>query len=208
MGQNVGMSPQARRRPGRPPGGGHVVDRERLLDAAEIVIGRDGSGASLDAVAAQAGVTKPIVYARIGSRAALSDALASRLSERLIAAARSEIGRRRFDRDSLATFFRTTLATIAENRELFLYVTRGSSDDTAERTLYLAGRSATPLAELLRWWRQQHERDEAVALPWAYGIIGMLNLVSLWWIEEGDLPLEVLADQLAGLAWSGIDGDG
>lgn len=183
-----------------------MVDREKLLDAAEAVIRRDGSGASLEAVAAEAGVTKPIVYARIGSRAALSDALASRLSERLIAAGRREVGRRRFGRDALATFFRTTLETISEHRELFLYVTRGSSDDTAERTLYLAGRSAEPLSELLGWWRRHRGRDDAVAMPWAYSIIGMLNLTALWWIEESDLPLDVLAEQLADLAWSGVDG--
>lgn len=200
------MEPAARRRPGRPPGGGQVVDRERLLDAAEIVIRRDGSGVSLESVAAEAGVTKPIVYARIGSRAALADALASRLSERLISTSRREVGQMRFGHEALSTFFRTALETIAEDRELFLYVMRGSSDDTAERTLSLAGRSARPLAELLAWWRREHGRDEAVALPWAYSIVGMLNLVALWWIEEGVEPVGVLAEQLADLAWSGIDG--
>lgn len=201
------MNGSARRRPGRPPGGGHVVDRERLLDAAEAVIRRDGSGASLEAVAAEAGVTKPIVYARIGSRAALSDALASRLSERLIAAGRREVGRRRFGRDALVTFFRTALETVADDRELFLYVTRGSSDDTAERTLYLAGRSAVPFAELLAWWLRQHGRDDSPAVTWAYSIIGMLNLVALWWIEEADIEVGALAEQLADLVWNGIAGD-
>jgi len=59
-----------------------------MLDAAERVIARDGNGASLEAIATEAGVTKPIVYARVGSRAELSNALAARLADRLIAAAR------------------------------------------------------------------------------------------------------------------------
>ncbi|CAN5434496.1 TetR family transcriptional regulator [soil metagenome] len=183
-----------------------MVDRERMLDAAERVIAREGSGASLEAIAAEAGVTKPIVYARVGSRAALSDALAARLGERLIAAARAEVGPRRFDRIALTAFFRTTLETIRADRELFLYVTRGSSDDTSERTLYLAGRSAAPLAGLLAWWREHNGHDPVVAAAWAYAIIGMLNLVSLWWIEEGDASATVMAEQLADLVWSGIDG--
>jgi AcrR family transcriptional regulator len=183
-----------------------VVDRERMLDAAERVIARDGSGASLEAIAEEAGVTKPIVYARVGSRATLSDALAARLGERLIAAARAEVGPHRFDRAAIAAFFRTTLQTISAHRELFLYVTRGASDDTSERTLYLAGRSAEPLASLLVWWRERSGHDPSVAAPWSYAIIGMLNMVSLWWLEEGDASVAVLSEQLADLVWSGIDG--
>jgi hypothetical protein len=36
----------------------------------------------------------------------------------------------------------------------------------------------------------------------------MLNLVALWWIEEGHPPAEQVADQLATLVWSGMGGDG
>jgi hypothetical protein len=45
-----------------------------------------------------------------------------------------------------------------------------------------------------------------VATPWAYGVIGMLNLVSLWWIHEPDRPADVLAGQLADLLWPGLSG--
>jgi AcrR family transcriptional regulator len=176
-----------------------------MLDAAERVIAREGNGASLEAIAVEAGVTKPIVYARVGSRAELSNALAERLAERLIDAARAEVSSSRLDRDALAAFFRGSLETIGAHRELFLYVTRGASDDMPERTLYLAGRSARPLAVLLTRWRTSRALDPAVALAWAYAIIGMLNLVSLWWLEEDEGPsATVLADQLAELAWSGL----
>ena len=176
-----------------------------MLDAAERVIARDGNGASLESIAVEAGVTKPVVYARVGSRAELSNALAARLAERLLVAAGAEVGSTsRLDRITLAAFFRSSLETIGAHRELFLYVTRGASDDTPERTLYLAGRSAGPLAELLTRWRTRCGDDVAVAVPWAYAIIGMLNLVSLWWIDERDRPAEVLADQLAELVWSGL----
>lgn len=194
----------ARRGRGRPAGGQPLVDREPMLDAAERVIARDGNGASLEAIAIEAGISKPIVYARIGSRAELSNALAARLSDRLLAAARAEVTTAELDRATMASFFRSTLETIGIHRELFLYVTRGSADDTSERALYLAGRSATPLAELLTMWRTRQGYDVSVAVPWAYAIIGMLNLVSLWWIEQGDQPVAELADQLAELVWSGM----
>lgn len=198
----------ARRGRGRPAGGQRVVDREPMLDAAERVIARDGNGASLEAIAAEAGVTKPIVYALVGSRAELSNALAARLADRLIAAARAEVVTSRLDRATLSAFLRATLQTIGAHRELFLYVTRGSAGDTSERALYLAGKSAQPLAELLARWRERQGHDASVAVPWAYAIIGMLNLVSLWWLEEGDQPVDELADQLAELVWSGVSNGG
>ncbi|MGH9272957.1 MAG: TetR family transcriptional regulator [Ilumatobacteraceae bacterium] len=179
-----------------------------MLDAAERVIARDGNGASLDAIAAEAGVTKPIIYARVGSRAELSDALAQRLADRLTAAARAEVTTSKLDRATLAAFVRATLQTVGAHRELFLYVTNGSAGDSSERRLYLAGKSAQPLAELLARWRERHGHDPAVALPWAYAIIGMLNLVSLWWLEDGGQSVGELADQLADLMWSGMGNGG
>ena len=50
----------------------------------------DGHGVSLEAIAVEAGVTKPIVYARVGSRADLSGVLADRLGDRLLAAVNSQ----------------------------------------------------------------------------------------------------------------------
>ncbi len=197
-----------RRGRGRPVGGQPLVDREVMLDAAERVITRDGNGAAVEAIAAEAGVTKPIVYARIGSRAELSNALAGRLAERLVVAARAEVTSSRLDRATLASFFRATFQTIGAHRELFLYVTRGSADDTSERTLYLAGTSAKPLADLLAHWRRRQGHDTAVAVPWAYGIIGMLNLVSLWWIAESAPPAGPPPPPLAELVWSGIGSGG
>ena len=54
-GQDEPVSTTTGRRRGRPPGGQPVADRDAILDAAERVIAREGSGASLDAVAAEAG---------------------------------------------------------------------------------------------------------------------------------------------------------
>jgi AcrR family transcriptional regulator len=198
----------ARRPRGRPAGGEHVVDRERLLDAAELVIARDGNGASLESIAAEAGVTKPIVYARIGSRAELSNALAARLAERIITAAGQGISSRSLDRAALVGLFRSTFETMRAHRELFLYVTRGAGDDTAERTLYFAGTSARPLADLLTRWRARQGHDESVALPWAYAIVGMLNVVSLWWLTDEERSVDVLAEDLASLVWSGMEAAG
>ena len=115
VGHDGAMTSTRRRGPGRPSGSTHVVDREALLDAAERVLARDGSGASLEAIAEEAGVTKPSGYLRGGSRAELSNALANRLAERLVVAARPAVTGARLDRDMLAAFCTITLRTRTKN---------------------------------------------------------------------------------------------
>src|ERR1044072_7569859 len=51
--------------------------REELLAGAIAVIRRDGPLASMDAIAAEAGVTKPIVYRHFGDRDGLTPAIAA-----------------------------------------------------------------------------------------------------------------------------------
>jgi AcrR family transcriptional regulator len=197
------MNVRARRGPGRPAGGKLVVDREVLLDAAERVIARDGPGASIEAIAAEAGVTKPIVYARVGARAELCEALAERFTDRLTAAARRRVQSLDPSRDALVQLFRATLETIGEHRSLFVFVSHGG-DDMVERTLHVAGRSAPRLAELFVVWRTALGLDTSSAEPWAYGTLGMLNLLSLWWLESSDESAQQLAERMADLVWPGI----
>jgi AcrR family transcriptional regulator len=51
--------------------------REALLNAALAVITRDGPAASMDAMAAEAGITKPILYRHFGDRDGLIAAVAN-----------------------------------------------------------------------------------------------------------------------------------
>jgi AcrR family transcriptional regulator len=191
------------RRRGRPTGGHLDVDVDVVLDAAERVIAEEGRAASIDAIAAAAGITKPSVYARVGDRASLSDALAGRLVARLMAEAGPAVADG-LDRDRLAALFTRSLEVLERDRELFFFVTRGASADAGERTLHLAHRSAEPLVLLLAQWRAGHGRDPSVALPWAYGIIGMLNMVALWWLDDGGSDAATVAADLADLVWSGV----
>ena len=197
---------RVRRRPGRPTGRQHVVDRERVLDAAERAIAQFGAGVSIEAIAREAGVTKPIVYARVGKRTEVSDALAQRLADRLMEASSAAIGRRRAGRTQLVAMIRSSLETLAEHRELFLFVTGGASEEMPQRTLFLAGQSAKPMADQIAAGREAAGLDPSVALVWAYGVVGLLNMVSLWWITESDQPAEQVAEQLADLLWSGLAG--
>lgn len=200
------MSVRVGRRPGRPLGGQHVVDRDVVLDAAERLIRRDGSGVSLEAIAVEAGVTKPVVYARVGGRAEMANALAERLSDRMVAAGGEALRSTTDEQSMVAAMIKSNLITVAEHRELFLYVTGGTADESPLQKLYLAQRSATPLAAQIAAWRAQQGFATNVAVPWAYAVIGMLQMASLWWLTAADQTVDELAEQLSELLWSGLAG--
>ena len=200
------MSESISRRPGRPLGGQLVVDREHVLDAAERVIRRDGAGSSLEAVAVEAGVTKPIVYDRVGGRADLADALAERLADRMVLATRTALAGETLSQTGLTRFIEANLRTVADHRELFLYVTGGSTEQTALGRLSLAGMSTQPLAKTLAVWRSGIQQDPGVAEAWAFGIVGMLQMVSQWWITQEGLSAAEVAGQISELVWNGLPG--
>ena len=200
------MSESISRRPGRPLGGQLVVDREHVLDAAERVIRRDGAGSSLEAVAVEAGVTKPIVYDRVGGRADLADALAERLADRMVLATRTALAGETLSQTGLTRFIEANLRTVADHRELFLYVTGGSTEQTALGRLSLAGMSTQPLAKILAVWRSGIQQDPGVAEAWAFGIVGMLQMVSQWWITQEGLSAAEVAGQISELLWNGLPG--
>lgn len=65
--------------------------RTELLEAAERVVLRDGPEASMNAIAAEAGITKPILYRHFGDKSGLYRALAKRHTDALLATLRTAL---------------------------------------------------------------------------------------------------------------------
>jgi AcrR family transcriptional regulator len=72
-------------RENRAPRRDAAANREALLDAARVLLNREPN-ASLEAIAAEAGLTRRTIYGHFPNRDALLDALAQRGSERVVAA--------------------------------------------------------------------------------------------------------------------------
>lgn len=183
-----------------------VVDRETVLDAAERVIAREGAGVSIDEIALEAGVTKPIVYDRVGSRSELADALAERLADRLVQAAGTSLIGTPISQVALTRFFETNLLTVKAHRELFLYVSGGGTDQTAAARLKVAERSTGPMALAITEWRRGFGQNPAVAQTWAVAVVGALHMTAIWWITHDELPASDVAANLADLLWNGLPG--
>ena len=197
------------RGPGRPRGGQVLADRARLLAAAETVIRRNGPDVTMEAIAAEATVTKPILYRNIGDKDAVVTALAERFVDRVNDAATIALIGATDSRDGLHRLIGSFVDVIEADRNLYLFVTAvGSSTDRFGEALRLADRSALPMAEQLAAQRRADGLDSKVALTWAYGLIGALHFATLWWLRDDSCEASELTNHLSELLWSGLGGRG
>ena len=195
-------APKPARR-GRP----RIADRTRLLDAAERAIRRAGPTVSLERIASEAGVTKPVLFAHVGDRRALVHALGERLLGHIEASIQGALAGGGEGRGALERVIAAYFSAVQVHRHLYAFVNGGgASDKSLASTLLFAQRAAAPLIAGISDARARGGRDTSAAEPWGYAIIGMLNMVGLWWLAEPDRELDAarLAAQLTELLWSGL----
>lgn len=203
-------STRSRGRPaGRTAADGVIADRQVLLAAAEKLIHESGPAVSLQAIAAEAGVTKPTLYRELGDRDALVSALAERLAMRMAEETAHLVALATGPRESLRNLVAGYLDFAARDRNLYLFVTAGGTgDDRVQQALMLADGAARQFAEPIAAYRASQGEDPAVATVWSYGLLGALHYVTLWWLRDRTADIESVVDQVTSLLWSGMGAGG
>jgi AcrR family transcriptional regulator len=190
---------------GRTTADGVIADRGMLLAAAENLIRENGPNVSLQAIALEAGVTKPTLYREVGDRDALVNALAERLAARMADAVTHLVAEASTPRDGLRNLVAGYLDLAARERHLYLFVTAGGTgEDRVQQSLLLADGAASQFAEPIAAYRVAHGADPDVAVVWSYGLIGAMHYVTLWWLREQTPDIDLVIDQITSLLWSGM----
>ncbi len=173
--------------------------REELLAAADLVVQRDGASASMTTIAAEAGITKPILYRHFGDKSGLYAALAERHTDRLLDALVVALTAGGPPRDRVNRTIGTYLSVIESEPQVYRFLVQ--SDDVA--TTPVRGFVAK-LQDLLAAGIA-HELDLAAddlrAPLWAASIVGMVQAAGDWWLESGALSRDDLAARLTDLLW-------
>ena len=47
-------------------------------------------------------------------------------------------------------------------------------------------------------------RDSGAAVPWAYGIVGLVHQAGDWWVDDQTMSRETLVSYLVSLLWDGL----
>jgi AcrR family transcriptional regulator len=191
-----------RRRPGRPKGGQVLADRDQLLAAATRLINARGPDVTLDEIAAEATVTKPILYRTIGDKDALVTALSESLVDRINTAVADASGRSRDPRGEFEGALRSYFGAVDADRNLFLFVNAGGQG--AEQLRRLVDRSAAQMIEVFGTARKAAGLDPSPARTWSYAIIGAFQTITIMWLRDEYCSLDDIADHLTQLFWPGV----
>ena len=176
-----------------------------LLAAAEKLIRAKGPNVSLQAIAAQAGVTKPSLYRGVGDRDALVNALAERLAARMSQSVTRLVAQASAPREGLRNLVAGYLELATRERHLYLFVTAGGArEDRVQQSLLLADGAAAQFAEPIAAYRAARGADAGVSTVWSYGLLGALHFVTLWWLRDQASDIDRVIDQVADLLWSGL----
>jgi AcrR family transcriptional regulator len=183
--------------------------RERLLDAADQVVMRVGPDASMNTIAAAAGITKPILYRHFGDKSGLYRALAERHIDELLARLRAALTTKGTLRDRTQATIDAYLATIEEQPQAYRFLVQRAAVEVPDVRGQVAGfirRLGAELANGIRLELGLGDEQEQLALAWAHGIAGMVQAAGDWWLDERSVPRSVLVAQLTDLLWGAFAG--
>ncbi|MEU7316610.1 TetR family transcriptional regulator [Streptomyces sp. NPDC007083] len=208
----MGTTPTDRAdRSDRAPRTEHTGQRRReLLEAAERVVLRDGPGASMNAIAAEAGITKPILYRHFGDKGGLYRALASRHTEALLTSLRAALDAPRERRERVEATLDTYLAAIEAHPQVYRFLmhpAEGSSSggergfDVGQHSAPLLRQLGEELGEVIAERLDLGPESEELARVWGHGIVGMMHAAGDWWLREKPCDRALLVRHLADLLW-------
>ena len=183
------------------------VRRAELVDAAVRVIVRDGPHASMAQMAAEAGVSKPILYRYFCDRADLVDAVAEQtLAEVDVALARVSRGRGSV-RCLVRSVIDTYLELIERNASVYRFLMSSATVETLDEQLILnryVRATGARVAEVLGEALDHAGLDIGPSEVWGIGISGMVHTVGSWWLESNPTPRETVATYLTSLIVDGL----
>jgi AcrR family transcriptional regulator len=187
-----------------------VQRRSELLDAAIRAIRRLGPGASMDELAREAGMTKPILYAHFGDKAGLATALAKRYGDELVPAVleafSGDVPPKQMVRKAIDTF----IEFVEREPDVYRFLVRGvaGGSDPAFVSQELVASFGLPLAQVLRAALRSAEADTGPAEVWSFAILGAVFAGAEWWLMRPTMSRSDLVDYLATLVWGGLEGVG
>ncbi len=150
----------------------------------------------MDAIAAEAGVTKPVVYRAVGDKEAVATAVAEDLSQRVESMTQAVIRAEPATRARFRITVRNYFELLREERQLFLFVEYGWGSHDGLQLELMIERSAAPLIAHPVRYIEAGERSHATRRTDAYATVGALRTVAVMWVRDPYCDLEQITDDV------------
>ena len=181
--------------------------RMELLDAADNVIRRDGPAASMDVLAAEAGITKPILYRHFGDKGGLYTALADRYTHALMNEIKDSLAREAGPRSRLRLTIDTYLSFLESEPQVYRFLVHRAQAERPEVHEAIGAFVRGVAGEVAAAARDEMGLGSSAtfAEPLAFAVVGAVQATGEWWLEHPEVERRELADQLVTLIWDGFE---
>ena len=179
--------------------------RQQLLDIGRKLFAERGlDGTSIEEIAAQAGVSKPVVYEHFGGKEGLYAVVVDREVERFLTMATTllegEDTRDKFEAAAIAL-----LRYIEENADGFRILVRDSPPGSGSGTFSsLISDIASQVEYILGDVFKARGYEPKYAPMYAQMLVGMVAFTGQWWLDARKPKLEEVAAHLVNMAWNGL----
>ena len=166
-----------------------------------------GPGATMEQLAKAGGVTKPILYRHFGDRDGLIGAIAERFSADLMASLAVPL-QAASAQEALHGTIDAYVQLLERDPYVYGFLMHQTTPGMDSRSTFtsLIDVLATQVAVLMGERLGAAGRDTGAAVPWAYGIVGMVHQAGNWWIGERTMSRTRLVADLTELLWHGLAG--
>ncbi len=183
--------------------------RREFVDAALRVLDADGPELLMDAVAAEAGVSKPVLYRYFSDKAALVAALAERGSEFLLTRLLPAINDDGPVLDRISGAVGAYFAVIDEHPNLYWLIARrvATEPDRQWPAVHPDKESiANALTAVLGDYLRLFGLDSGAAEPWAHGVTGLVQSAGEWWLQRRSMSRVHVVAYVTQLIWAALTG--
>ena len=188
-----------------------VREPQILAVAGRVFAARGYHAASMEEIAVQAGVTKPLVYAYFGSKEGLYVAYIEQSGRELLDRLRGAADPDAPPKERLLAGILQFLGFVEERRDGWLVLhaeaaTRGGplADELASVRAAIAGMIRRLLEQTIPDVRVSRETTAALDGV-AHAFVGAGESLANWWLAHPDVPPEQVAQLLVALGRAGVD---
>ncbi len=183
--------------------------REQLIDVGRAVFAAKGfEAATVEEIAAKAGVSKPVVYEHFGGKEGLYAVVVDREMGTLLAAITAVLTGGGSTRSIVERGALALLDYVDTSTDGFRILVRDSPAGLSTGTFAsLIGDIATQVEALLAAEFHRRRLDAKAAAIYAQMLVGMVALTGQWWLENRRRFTKAqVAAHLVNLAWNGLTG--
>lgn len=178
--------------------------REQLVSVGRTLFAERGfEGASVEEIAARAGVSKPVVYEHFGGKEGLYAVVVERdmqaLERTILQSLENGTARRRIESAVLAL-----LTFIEENTDGFQILSRDMKPGQTRTYSTLLNTIVDQVSHILATSFDRRGYDPATAVLYGQALVGMISMTSQWWLDNRQLPKDVVATHMVNLCWNGL----